>query len=75
MSLLMILDDESWYQIQFETLAKSYTNYLICIFMNINENIRNKRKLVEMLRGYNYKITTISAASYHILQDLVPNKI
>ena len=25
--------------------------------MNINENIRNKTKLVEILRGYTYKIT------------------
>ena len=28
-----------------------YMNYLICILMNINENIRNERKLVEKLRG------------------------
>ena len=27
-----------------------YTNYLICILMNINENIRNKGKMVEKLR-------------------------
>ena len=31
--------------------------------MNINENIRNKRKLVEKLRGmYTYKITSTPAA-------------
>ena len=35
--------------------------------MNINEIIRNKRKLVEKLRGYIYKITTTSAANYPIL--------
>ena len=28
-----------------------YTNYLILIFMNINENVSNKTKLVEKLRG------------------------
>ena len=28
--------------------------------MNINENIRNKRKLVEKLRWYTYKITCMS---------------
>ena len=27
-----------------------YTNYLICILMNINENIQNKRKMVEKIR-------------------------
>ena len=42
--------------------------------MNINENIRNKRKLVEKLRRYTYKITSTPAANYLILQDLVPNK-
>ena len=25
-----------------------YANYQICIFMNINENIRNKRKIVKI---------------------------
>ena len=41
--------------------------------MNINENIRNKRKLVEKLRGCTYKITYMSTANYHRLQNLVPN--
>ena len=27
-----------------------YANCLICIFMNINENIRNERKIIEKLR-------------------------
>ena len=31
--------------------------------MNINENIRNKRKLVEDLRWYTYKITCMPAAN------------
>ena len=39
--------------------------------MNINENIRNERKLAD---GYIYIITTTPAAKYLILQDLVPNK-
>ena len=42
--------------------------------MNINENIHDKRKLVEKLRGYTYKITSTSATNYLILHDLVPNK-
>ena len=32
--------------------------------MNNNVNIRNKTKLVEILRGYTYKITCIPAESY-----------
>ena len=43
--------------------------------MNINENIENKRKLVEKLRWYTYNITTTLAANYLILQNVVPNKI
>ena len=37
--------------------------------MNINENMRNKRKLIEQLRVDTYKITSTSAANYLILQD------
>ena len=32
--------------------------------MSINVNIRNKTKLVELLRGYTYKITCTPAANY-----------
>ena len=32
--------------------------------MNINVNIRNKTKLVEILRGYAYKITCTPAEIY-----------
>ena len=35
--------------------------------MNTNVNIRNKTKLVEILKGYTYKITCTSAANYPIL--------
>ena len=31
--------------------------------MNINVNIRNKTKLLELLRGYTYKITCTTAAN------------
>ena len=41
--------------------------------MNINESIRDKRKLVEKLRWYILKITYISTASNRRLQNLVPN--
>ena len=50
-----------------------YANFQILIFMNMNESIRNKRKLVEELGGYTYKITYMSTANYHRLQNLVPN--
>ena len=39
----------------------------------MNQSIRNKRKFVEKLRGYTYKITYMSAANYRRLQNLVPN--
>ena len=42
--------------------------------MNINENIRNERKLVKKIEGYTYKITTTPAANYLIPKDFVPNK-
>ena len=32
--------------------------------MNINVNMRNKAKLVEILRGYTYKIRCTPAANY-----------
>ena len=51
--LLTILDYQTCYQIKVETYhfypVVWYTNYLICIFRNINENIRNKRQMVENL--------------------------
>ena len=50
-----------------------YANYPICIFMNINENIRNKRKIVK-IKGVLMHIIHVSAAYYPILQALVPIK-
>ena len=41
--------------------------------MNINECIRDKRKLVQKLRWYTFKITYISTPNYRRLQNLVPN--
>ena len=41
--------------------------------MNINVNIRNKTKLVEILRGYTYKIACTPAANYPRIQKLVLN--
>ena len=42
--------------------------------MNINENFRNKRKLVENVKVYAYNITRMSATYYSKLPKLNPNK-
>ena len=42
--------------------------------MNIYENIRNKRKMVENLKGFTYNITHMSAANYSRLPKFVPNE-
>ena len=41
--------------------------------MNINESIRDKRKLVEKLSWCTFKVTYISTAYYRRLQKMVPN--
>ena len=40
--------------------------------MNINDNIRNIRKLVEKLRWYTYKITYISTTNQFSLVSFMP---
>ena len=71
--LLIFLDFQTCYQIKVETLHANpvvlYTNYLICIFMNINENIRNKSKILETLKGCTYNITHMSATNYSKLPN------
>ena len=42
--------------------------------MNIDENVRDKRKLVEKLRWYTYKITCMSTTNFRRLQNVVPSK-
>ena len=42
--------------------------------MNINENIRNKSKMLENLKGCTYTITHMSAANYSKLPKWVLNK-
>ena len=37
-------------------LIVGYANYLIFIFIDVNENIRNKRKIVNKLRGVPTKL-------------------
>ena len=43
--------------------------------MNINKNIRIKRKLVGKIRWYTNKITCMSTTNYRRLQYLVPSQI
>ena len=42
-----------------------------CIFMNINENIRNKRKMLENLKGCTHNLIHMSAAHYSGLPKLI----
>ena len=44
-------------------LRSIYANCLIYIYMNIDINIRMKRKIAEKIKGYTYKITNISDAN------------
>ena len=44
------------------------TNFLTFSLININQNIRNKRKFRKNQRGCTYKITHMSVASYPILK-------
>ena len=42
--------------------------------MDINENIKNKRKMLETLKGCTYNIKHIPAANYSKLPKLVSNE-
>ena len=46
--VLLLLEHKTWYQIKAKTQTfhpmVRYVNYLICIFMNINENLKNEVK-------------------------------
>ena len=49
-----------------------YENYLICIFMNINENFSNERKNLRKIKGCTYKITNVSPTMCSSVSNLVP---
>ena len=42
--------------------------------MNINENIGNKGKIVEINKGCAYKLSYTSVAHYSRVSNVVPNK-
>ena len=47
-------------------------NFLICIFMNINESFCNERKNLRKIKGCTYKMTNISSAMCSSVSNLVP---
>ena len=49
-----------------------FENYLICIFMNINENFCNERKDFVKIKGCTYKMTNISPTMCSSVSNLVP---
>ena len=49
-----------------------YENYVICIFMNINENFSNERKNLRKNKGCTYKITNVSPTMCSSVSNLVP---
>ena len=50
-SVLLFLEHKTWYQIKAKTKTflpmVRYVNYLICIFININENLKNEVKIIK----------------------------
>ena len=49
-----------------------YENYLICIFMNINENFCNETKNLRKIKGCTYKMTNVSPTMCSSVSNLVP---
>ena len=49
-----------------------YENYLICIFMNINENFSNEKKIFEKLRDVHVKLPYVSPTMCSSVSNLVP---
>ena len=61
--------------IQFDMFLRPvvlYENYLICIFMNINENFCNERKNLRKIKGCTYNMTNISPTMCSSVSNLVP---
>ena len=61
--LILTIDYETWYQIKEQIhafyLMVSDANYLICIFMNTNENFKNEGKILKNINKL------ISATNHH----------
>ena len=74
--MLVALDYQTWFLIDAKTQSfypvVQHANNLILFFMNINENIRNYRKIAEKLRGFTYKITYSPSANCPRVANMVP---
>ena len=51
-----------------------YANHFMIIFLNIDLNVRNERKVVIKLRGCTYKITHIITANISRVPQFIPTK-
>ena len=71
----LILEYNTWYQIKakLHLLIGQIQKCSNCMFITINENKRNERKIAENLRGCTYNFTYISAAYYPLQLNLVQN--
>ena len=49
-----------------------YENYLICIFMNIDENFCNERMNLRKIKWCTYKMTNVSPTMCSSVSNLVP---
>ena len=49
-----------------------YENYLICFFMNINENFNCEKKIFEQLRDVHVKLPYVSPTMCSSVSNLVP---
>ena len=74
----LILEYLTWYHINSSAyqfyLMDGYTNYLICIFINIKENFRNERNILRRIKGCTYKITNGLPAMCSSVSNLMPNQ-
>ena len=76
--LLIVLEYQTIHQSNARTKYShrivKYEKNLICIFMNFNENVRNKRKIAEKIRECSYKIPPLSLTHCPSLPNLISNK-
>ena len=49
-----------------------YLNHLICIFMNVNENLSNERKYLRKIKGCTYRVTNVSPTMCSSVSNIVP---
>ena len=76
--LQLILEYLTWYHINSSAyqfyLMVGYANYLICIFININENFRTERNIHRRIKGCTYKITNGLPTMCSSVSNLMSNQ-